>query len=128
MKVFSRRSLNALGATLLCLWLAGCAGQGGFGRDEETPTFRDASMTVEMAQKRIVPGSSTRADVVAALGPATVIRFDSGFEVWAYRGRSMSVAAQAVSGSAQAELVLLVAPSGVVQKMRIRQPSPPARS
>ena len=66
------------------------------------------------AQALVIPGSSTKADVAAALGPATVVRFDSGYEVWAYREKP------AKSEIPGAEFVILFAPTGVVQKTRIR--------
>ena len=62
----------------------------------------------------IAIGSATQADVMAALGPAAVIRFDSGHEVWVYRGKSPEATA------AKAELVVLFAPTGIAKKTRIR--------
>ncbi len=64
------------------------------------------------ASERVVAGQSTKDDVLAALGPATVLRFDSGFEVWVYRAKPL-----AASG---AEFVILFAPSGTVKKTRLR--------
>jgi hypothetical protein len=52
------------------------------------------------------PGRSTKADVRAALGEATVVDFPSGYEVWVYREPPA------------AELVLLFAPSGVLARAR----------
>ena len=98
-----------LGAALALL-LAGCAGINA----PAAPPFRDHSLSIPSAQALIVPGQSTRSDVAAALGTPTVITFDSGFEVWAYRNRPQG------SAPASAELVILFGPSGVVRKSRTR--------
>jgi hypothetical protein len=69
----------------------------------------------------------TRAEVMAALGPATVVRFDSGYEVWVYRFVEPAARRQGRRGDAPAagddassELVMLFAPAGVVTKVRVR--------
>lgn len=99
-----------------CLWLAGCAGSSGFFRSEtKTPPFRDPAMTMQNARGAIAVGAATKADVIAALGPANVVKFDSGFEVWVYGAKSASDAA-----ASEAEFVVLFAPSGVVKKTRLR--------
>jgi hypothetical protein len=98
-----------------CLGLAACAGPGGrSGADDSQPPFRDQTLSMQSAQGMVIPGTSTKAGVAAALGPATVVRFDSGYEVWAYREK------QPGSETPGAEFVILFAPSGVVQKTRIR--------
>ena len=100
-----------------CLWLAGCAGPFGFfNAENKAPPFRDPNMSMQNASDAIAIGKATKVDVIAALGPATVIKFDSGFEVWLYRAKSAERAA------AKAEFVLLFAPSGIVKKTRIRPP------
>ena len=100
-----------------CLWLAGCAGLFGlFNAETKAPPFRDQNMSMQEASDAIVTGTATKADVMAALGPATVIQFHSGFEVWVYRAKSREPAA------AKAEFVILFAPSGIVKKTRIRPP------
>lgn len=100
------------------LWLAGCAGTGGlFGSEEAPPPFRDPAMTMESARGTIVPGQSTKADVAAALGAApvaTVVKFDSGWEVWAYRKKTPQPTVT------NPELVILFTPAGIVKKTRIR--------
>jgi len=102
----------APGKLFVCvsLVLAGCATP----PDEARPPFRDSQLSMQGAQALVIPGSSTKADVAAALGPATVVRFDSGYEVWAYREKP------AKSEIPGAEFVILFAPTGVVQKTRIR--------
>jgi hypothetical protein len=102
---------------MACLWLAGCAGPGGrLGLPDKAAPFRDPALSMQGAKQLVVPGQSTQADVLAALGPATVVRFDSGFEVWVYRDRP----ARSDASSASAEFVILFTPSGVVKKTRIR--------
>jgi hypothetical protein len=116
--------------------IAGCA----------SPPAVPASAVVERPRMNIIAagqvkdavaiGRSTRADVVAALGEALVIRFDTGYEVWVYRlakdaraqGATARRAAPPVPDGAKpdtdAEFVILFAPSGLVAKTRIR-PAPP---
>ena len=102
-------------ALAACLWLAGCAGPRGlFGAQEAAPPFRDPAMTMESAQGAIVAGQSTKADVAAALGNATVVKFDSGWEVWVYRKKAPQPTV------ANPELVILFTPAGIVKKTRIR--------
>ncbi len=103
--------LIALVTFVTCMaTLSGCASPG-------KPAFSDPALTMQGASERIVPGQSTRADVVSALGRAAVITFDSGFEVWAYR--SASPGAQRID----TELVILLDRSGMVTKMRLRLPA-----
>ena len=100
-----------------CLWLAGCAGPLGlFNAEPKAPPFRDQNMSMQEASGAITTGKTTKAEVIAALGPATVIQFDSGFEVWVYRAKSREPTA------AKAEFVILFAPSGIVKKTRTRPP------
>jgi hypothetical protein len=62
---------------------------------------------------------STKADVAAAFGEARVVRFESGFEVWAYQ----SDRPQPPLG--RSEFVVLFSPSAVVSKTRLRPAPPP---
>jgi len=104
--------MMALGKLFVCisLVLAGCVTP----PEDTRPPFRDSSMSMQGAQALVIPGTSTKADITAALGPATVVRFDSGYEVWAYREKPPK------SEIPGAEFVILFAPSGIVQKTRIR--------
>ena len=105
-----RLAVIAVAASLLVL--GGCA-------TPHASAFRDPALTVQAASQRIVPGQSSRADVSAALGPAQVGAFDSGFEVWAYRSyQSASPGAK----SSDTELVLLFSPDGILRKTRVRLP------
>lgn len=99
-----------------CLWCAGCAAL--HGAAPASP-FRDPAMSMEQAGSVVGVGSS-KAEVQARLGPGTAVaHFDSGFEVWVYRDKPAG--AQSVRS---AELVLLFAPSGTLQKMRLRPAAP----
>ena len=66
------------------------------------------------ASDSVTPGKTSKADVIAVLGAATVINFDSGYEVWVYRAKSREPA------EAKAEFVILFSPDGVVRKTRLR--------
>ena len=103
--------------------------------DDENAHQRAAAIPAQDAGDAITIGNSTKADVVAALGKAAVISFDSGFEVWVYRyagdtpAKAGAVERNERAGSGNAtpglsEFVLLFAPSGIVAKTRIR-PAPP---
>ncbi len=103
-----------------CLALAGCASP----LDERDarnalPEFSTAGLSMQGAKDAIIPGTSTKADVAAALGPGSVVRFDSGYEVWVYRAKAYKPAVDAPGTN---ELVVLFAPSGIVKKTRIRTP------
>ena len=71
-------------------------------------------MSMQSASDSITAGKSSKADVMAALGPATVINFDSGYEVWVYRAKSREPA------EAKAEFVILFGTDRVVKKTRLR--------
>ena len=101
-------------AIALCACVAGCA----------TPaTTVGGIASAREAQSAVTIGKSTRADVEAALGKAIVVSFDSGYEVWVYRERGAGSGLFGQPRREQAELVLLFEPSGVLKKMRVRQPA-----
>lgn len=93
------------------LWLSAC---GSLNAGRTVPPFRDPTMSMQNAQDAIAVGKTTQAEALAALGPTTEIRFDSGYAVWVYRARAAEPDAD------RAELVILFAPSGVVKKTRLR--------
>ena len=74
--------------------------------------------SIQSANAAITIGTSTQAEVLAALGPSTVVKFDSGFEVWVYRGRLPGTGSN--PEIKPAELVILFTPSGIVKKTRIK--------
>jgi hypothetical protein len=61
-----------------------------------------------------IPGASTKASLLAALGPTRKVAFDSGYEAWLY-----TVPA---GGGRFVELVVLIGPDGIVRKTRRRDP------
>ena len=97
-----------------CLWLAGCAGLSSFNAGNDAPPFSNPAMSMQSASDSIAVGKSSKADVMATLGTATVINFDSGYEVWVYRAKSRELA------EAKAEFVILFASDGIVKKTRLR--------
>lgn len=101
-------------ACACCLWLASCAGSGLFGGDPDAPPFSNPTLSMQSASDSIVVSKSSKADVMALLGAATVITFDSGYEVWVYRAKSREPA------KARAEFVILFSPEGVVKRTRLR--------
>ena len=111
------RSITVLRNSIVCiccLWLAGCAGPGLFNEGNDAPPFSNPDMSMQDASDSITLGKSSKADVMAALGTATVIHFDSGFEAWVYRAKSREPAVT------KAEFVILFTPDGVVKKTRLR--------
>lgn len=119
MSVKAVSSLLRAGLALACCAaVVGCSGLPSLGQPGDGGfAARDQSTPPKGAIDRVVAGTSTKADVVAALGNAITIRFDSGFEVWVYRFKGSGNAR-----SARTEFVVLFAPSGVVLKTRIRPP------
>lgn len=104
---------------LLISGLSGCAQRGAL--REDAPGFiQSRAITPQGARDAIAIGRSTKADVASALGKATVIPFDSGYEVWVYRWRGAQPTTRAAT-----ELVVLFEPSGVVKKTRVRPGYPP---
>ena len=76
---------------------------------------------MQNADNAIVLGKTTKAEVMAALGVAKVVNFDSGYAMWVYRAGSRAPA------ETQAEFVVLFSPDGIVKKTRVR-PAYPSRS
>jgi len=95
--------------------MAGCAYTGGLALSDDAPGVRPGGVAAPAARDLIAIGKSTKADVKAALGQATVIPFESGFEVWVYRWPGAQKTKRAAT-----ELVVLFEPSGVVKKTRVR--------
>jgi hypothetical protein len=97
-------TLLALCASLL----AGCA---------TAPAPVGTAIPAARLDAAVIPGQTTRAQMLAALGPTKFIHFDSGYEVWLYQSPA--------DGGRFAEFVVLVDPAGVVSKTRRRAPSLP---
>jgi hypothetical protein len=64
----------------------------------------------------VVPGRTTRAELLAAFGPTKTVVFDSGMEAWLYTAPA--------AGGRNTELVLLLGRDGIVKKLRKRPPYP----
>lgn len=64
----------------------------------------------------VVPGRTTRAELLAAFGPTRSVHFDSGYQAWLYSANA--------GGGRSEELVLLLDRDGIVRKMRRRPPYP----
>ena len=108
-RIFLRSSVFAS-----CMWLCGCAGTGFLNLSADAPSFSNPAVSMQNAGDTIVVGKTSKADVMAALGPATVIQFNSGFEVWVYREKSRTAPEK------KPEVVILFAPDGIVKKTRLR--------
>ena len=100
-----RLRLAPLFASLL---LIGCAA---------TPAPPGTQVAQERLQQAIVPGTTTKAQLLAAFGPTKQVVFDSGFETWVYQAPA--------GGGRFAEFVVLIDPSGIVTKTRTRAPALP---
>jgi len=119
-------------ALAVAVCIAGCASPGPATPPAATVTAQGTKVIPAARMEAIAIGKSTRAEMLAALGETLVISFESGFEVWVYRVAGEKPA-QAIpergaargpeSEAATGEFVVLVAPSGVVAKTRIRAPS-----
>ncbi|ROZ69427.1 hypothetical protein [Ramlibacter sp. WS9] len=113
------RSLHALTSIAGGLLLAGCAGDGAI--TESTPgVVRTAGVSPQAASQSVA--GKNQGDVAATLGKATVVHFDSGYEVWVYRWPGADRTSRTAT-----ELVVLFDASGVVRKTRIRPGYPSDR-
>ncbi|MDB5966254.1 MAG: hypothetical protein JWQ72_2754 [Polaromonas sp.] len=115
--MMARKARGAAIATVLAFsaCMAGCAA--GLAGSGGASPFRNPEMTLQAAADAVLTGASTRDEVRARLGGATVIRFDSGYEVWVYRSPSRG------PPETRAELVILLTPEGLVRKKRLRAAS-----
>lgn len=90
------------------LLLAGCA---------STSAPPGAQVAAERLQQAVVPGATTKAQLLAAFGPTKNVVFDSGYEAWVYQSPA--------GGGRFAEFVVLINPAGIVTKTRTRAPTQP---
>lgn len=116
MKRFKTISLAAVVAAALM----GCATGGAGNR----PLVDERTLNA-----RIVHGVTTRADILAAFGTASVVNFNSGYEVWFYKDTAgaprflryvplVGLGAGAIPDRKR-ELVILFGPDGVARKSRL---------
>ena len=121
---------------VLACCVAGCATpRAGLSRGAREAVTVNA-IAVDRAQQAAQVGAS-KADVIAALGEATVVRFATGYEIWVYRlavdqprkqttdSRATAKERDKASMEALSEFVILFAPSETVIKSRVRT-MPPA--
>ena len=101
------KRLRPLACALMPALLAACV----------TPPPPPGAQVSEAAlAQAAIPGQSTRASLLAALGPTARIAFDSGYETWLY---------QVPAGSGRfSEFVILLGPDGLVRKTRRRAADP----
>ena len=119
MTIAAARVALCMAACAAGLCVTGCVTTGSFEPSPEGPgsarTPTGESPAPQAAMNMVVLGKSTKADVFAALGPAIVVSFDSGYEVWVYRWRGADTTTRAAT-----ELVLLFDRSGLATKARVR--------
>ena len=99
----------------ILLLLGGCSSLQPSPKPAQKPLGPGEILSAQAAQDALAVGSSTKADVRAALGQAVVVDFSSGYEVWVYRERPKEE-----STVSKTELVLLFSPSGILSKTRVR--------
>ncbi|MCC2958326.1 hypothetical protein LK542_22175 [Massilia sp. IC2-477] len=97
-----KRALFAL------LLLAGCA---------SSPAPPGAQVAAERLQQTVAPGTTTKAQLLAAFGPTKNVVFDSGYEAWVYQSPA--------GGGRFTEFVVLINPAGIVTKARTREAAQP---
>lgn len=104
-------------AVALCFaaTLSGCALLGPASIEEGAPGVMRIGAPAPQAAQALAATGSTKARVAAALGPANVIRFDSGWEVWVYRWPGADRSTRAAT-----EVVVLFDAQGIVKKSRLR--------
>lgn len=85
------------------LLLAGCA-------STSAPT--GTQVAAERLRQTVVPGTTTKAQLLTAFGPTRKVVFDSGYEAWVYQSPA--------GGGRFAEFVVLINPAGIVTKTRTR--------
>lgn len=108
----TRRSGAALLPAALLAALLGAAA-GGCATRAPAP---GAVVGADRFTETVVPGRTTRAELLAAFGPTKRVAFDSGIETWLYT-------ADAGAGRSE-ELVVLLDRDGIVRKLRRRPPYP----
>lgn len=101
--------MKTTAVVLAAALLAGCATTG------SAPP--GTQVAAERLAAAVVPGRTTRAELLATFGPTRSVVFDSGYETWVYQNPA--------GGGRFAEFVILIDPRGVVAKTRQRPPAAP---
>jgi outer membrane protein assembly factor BamE (lipoprotein component of BamABCDE complex) len=83
--------------------LAGCA---------VTPATPPGNVVTTAKIEQVQPGITTKAELLARLGPTTSIRFENGVEVWRY------LLSAAAPNGPFGEYVVVIDASGIVAKAR----------
>lgn len=96
--------------------LASCAAPGEGPLEKDAPGVIEAKPIAPQAALAAIHPGQTKAEVAAALGPANIVAFESGWQVWVYRWPAKDDR----SARAATEVVVLVDPTGVVRKVRLR--------
>ena len=91
--------------------LSGCA---------STPALPPGTVAPPAKAAQVQPGITTKAELLAQLGPTTSIRFDNGVEVWRYLlpPQPAQGASQAGATPAYGEYVVVIDARGIVAKTR----------
>ena len=110
------------GAVLVCaVSVAGCATQPATVTTAVVTPEQTNVIPADRVKDAVVVGKSTKADVIAALGDALAIRFDTGYEVWVYRlandtrakaASARRTASEKAGSGPSAEFVILLRPQG----------------
>lgn len=100
--------MRMLACSALLATLLGCAG---------SPVPPGTQVSSERLAQTVVPGRTTKSQLMAAFGPTKNLVFDSGYEAWVYQSPA--------GGGRYAEFVVLIDPQGVVTKTRQRAPALP---
>ncbi|WP_426192035.1 hypothetical protein [Massilia sp. DWR3-1-1] len=95
---------RALLAVVVALALAGCA---------TSAAVPPGTVVTDSKTAQVQPGITTRAELLARLGPTTSIRFDSGTEVWRYL-----LPAGPGATASHGEYVVVLDARGIVTKTR----------
>ncbi|MEC5162016.1 MULTISPECIES: hypothetical protein [unclassified Janthinobacterium] len=118
MKMIAKIALGCLAA----LAIAGCAA---------TWQHASAARRAEAPEHGITVGKTTKTELDTALGQATAISLDSGYDVWVYKNKEEDaglarylplIGRTALFGPAhRREVIVLFRPDGVVKKYRVHR-------
>lgn len=82
-----------------------------------SPAPPGAQVAAERLRQGVIPGTTTKSQLLAAFGPTRSVVFDSGYEAWVYQSPA--------GGGRFAEFVVLINPHGIVTKTRTREAGAP---